>query len=671
MLKPRPIYELLDYHFIIPPYQRGYRWDKEQVDDLLDDLKKFVTDIAYKEVNGLKDKAYYCLQPIAVVPLDRNNPDNDTFYVIDGQQRLTTLYLLLQFLRPDSDYKNSSIFSLKMDARDIQQEFIDSEAYKKEESNFAANIDCFYIQTAYNTIVSWFEREEIAYKSLFRKVLFERPIFALKAEEMNNVRFIWYEMEDKTALEAFRRLNFGKIPLTSTELIKALLMSSSTTPNDGGTFKHSSIYRHAAEWDAMEHSLHNPYLWSMLSDGAEDTLSHLDLVLDFVADELNAEITNENGGEPVYVRKEKTLLNSDKDLRDYFNYNVINHIINKSGRTEDAVESIWSRIRDAFNRITNWYDDRDWYHLIGLLKILPKSKNRKKTRDFVRDVYKMSVKVNGEPVDRPEFTRRLKSRIKDELQLKGDAQLDTISYSIDDDAIRAILKALNVRASMLDKTDNSRFAFHLFDEFNVTSLEHIHPQNITTNDTHENFKKWFECRRKQVQKLSQTDFEAVAIKHVSNYEQEALTPETKAAMADSLRKEVAEAEHMIHSLAMNEKKYRDPAIKNQIEAHVRVFDKLFGDLTGISERDLHGISNMALVDKDTNSALQNNLLDTKRQILMTRQENGLTYVPPATRMVFNKEYSRKSPGDMRLWRPEDRRNYFKAIKEAYDFFTTD
>ena len=153
MLKPRPIYELLDYHFIIPPYQRGYRWDKEQVDDLLDDLKKFVTDIAYKEVNGLKDKAYYCLQPIAVVPLDRNNPDNDTFYVIDGQQRLTTLYLLLQFLRPDSDYKNSSIFSLKMDARDIQQEFIDSEAYKKEESNFAANIDCFYIQTAYNTIL--------------------------------------------------------------------------------------------------------------------------------------------------------------------------------------------------------------------------------------------------------------------------------------------------------------------------------------------------------------------------------------------------------------------------------------------------------------------------------------------------------------------------------------
>lgn len=142
-------------------------------------------------------------------------------------------------------------------------------------------------------------------------------------------------------------------------------------------------------------------------------------------------------------------------------------------------------------------------------------------------------------------------------------------------------------------------------------------------------------------------------------------------MADSLRKEVAEAEHMIHSLAMNEKKYRDPAIKNQIEAHVRVFDKLFGDLTGISEQDLHGISNLALVDKDTNSALQNNLLDTKRQILMTRQENGLTYVPPATRMVFNKEYSRKSPGDMRLWRPEDRRNYFIAIKEAYDFFTTD
>lgn len=85
---------------------------------------------------------------------------------------------------------------------------------------------------------------------------------------------------------------------------------------------------------------------------------------------------------------------------------------------------------------------------------------------------------------------------------------------------------------------------------------------------------------------------------------------------------------------------------------------------------MHSIRNLALVDKETNSAMQNYLLDRKRSILMDRHDscdvsnpsktNG-TYAPPATRKVFCKEYSRYSPGDMRLWRPEDRNNYLESL----------
>ena len=66
--------------FFVPSYQRGYRWGKDEVTRLLDDIYQ----------NGKKN---YCLQPIVV----RNN--GDSYELIDGQQRLTTLYLIYKYVR--------------------------------------------------------------------------------------------------------------------------------------------------------------------------------------------------------------------------------------------------------------------------------------------------------------------------------------------------------------------------------------------------------------------------------------------------------------------------------------------------------------------------------------------------------------------------------------------
>jgi phage terminase large subunit len=54
---------------------------------------------------------------------------------------------------------------------------------------------------------------------------------------------------------------------------------------------------------------------------------------------------------------------------------------------------------------------------------------------------------------------------------------------------------------------------------------------------------------------------------------------------------------------------------------------------------MHTLYNMALVDKETNSALSNNLLDRKREILRDYQERKETYVLPSTQKVFSKYYS--------------------------------
>ena len=70
------------YNFIIPTYQRGYRWRTEHVQALIDDLSS---------ATGNKR---YCLQPI-VLQKAKDKNGNNAFLVVDGQQRLTTLMLLL------------------------------------------------------------------------------------------------------------------------------------------------------------------------------------------------------------------------------------------------------------------------------------------------------------------------------------------------------------------------------------------------------------------------------------------------------------------------------------------------------------------------------------------------------------------------------------------------
>lgn len=67
----------------IPDYQRPYRWDKEKVKELLDDLKEFFIDKPEPDLD------YY----IGGILLYNNKQDN-CYEIIDGQQRLTTLNLI-------------------------------------------------------------------------------------------------------------------------------------------------------------------------------------------------------------------------------------------------------------------------------------------------------------------------------------------------------------------------------------------------------------------------------------------------------------------------------------------------------------------------------------------------------------------------------------------------
>lgn len=642
-LAPRPFYELLKMKFIIPPYQRGYRWDEEQVKALLNDLEDFIEKYIQSSQCNENSDIYYCLQPIAVVPEPQDDSDTNTYIVVDGQQRLTTIYLLLHYLQ-NSNCPPCPIYSLSMPNRKSQETYIQNCTFLDDNNTeYSENIDNFYIRKAYEAIKEWFSGDNNrAFNMLeFLKLFAFNP----KPGQMHrDVRVIWYEITGATALDAFRRLNYGKIPLTSTELVKALLLQGESDPSVG-EHRRGAAYRRALEWDEMEHTLQNPYLWSMLASQSEDSRAHLGLILDFVADNLNKNMSTP------FVRKAQP----NKDVRDYFNYNVVNEFLRRNSTT--GIEQVWDEIRRVFNLIVNWYDSREWYHLIGLLRILPSKSKLKSRREFVEYIYRMSVNGQNRPVDRLQFTDALKNEI---CKIVKNIKIEELAYNEENERIIQILMLLNVKEAIMDQTEESRFAFHLFETFKVSSLEHIHPQNITTDDKYDDFKNWVDQRSEDFKNLTDEDLKKVVISRNEYGDIEELIKKC--------REETNNAIVKLKGLTATPVEYADEKNKSDLQEYAKTLDKIFGDLSGIEEKDLHAISNLALVDQPTNSALQNFFLNQKRELLMARHHKGDTYAPPATRHVFCKEYSRETPGDMRLWRKEDRDAYYEAIIKAYNYF---
>ena len=73
--------------FRIEAYQRGYRWSNDEIIHLLEDIDEIP--------NGQP----YCLQPVVVKNVGVDQTTGKTIYeLIDGQQRMTTLFLIMKCL---------------------------------------------------------------------------------------------------------------------------------------------------------------------------------------------------------------------------------------------------------------------------------------------------------------------------------------------------------------------------------------------------------------------------------------------------------------------------------------------------------------------------------------------------------------------------------------------
>ena len=250
LLEPKLVGNL-EGAFFVPDYQRGYRWGATEVSLLLDD------------VLGSRGEPYY-LQPVVV----KARPD-EKWELVDGQQRLTTLYLILKFMQDQGLQSLGPEFSLEYETRPSSREYLDD----PDEARNQENIDFFHIYEAYRCIEEWFEGHE------HRKQHVANQFYGYLFE---TVHVIWYEAPPELdSRTLFTRLNIGRIPLTDAELVKALLLSQATG-SAGHTDRSLEI---AAQWDGFERDLRAPEVWAFATGRADGVPTHISLLLDTLADE--------------------------------------------------------------------------------------------------------------------------------------------------------------------------------------------------------------------------------------------------------------------------------------------------------------------------------------------------------------------------------------------------
>ena len=370
----RTINELLEYSFFIPSYQRGYRWTAEQVEDLLKDIK------AFSVKSSSDSKTWYCLQPLVVKKCDlivkskfNLTQDSEWYEVIDGQQRLTTIFLIVHYINERwSGEEKYEEFSLKYQTRPQSELFLEKLAIDNIANDIKideSNIDFSYISKAYKAIHDWVELEK---KKGFDKRSFESNF-------LHHTKVIWYETDFTNSIEIFTRINMGKIRLTNAELIKALFLNSSNfrqSDNDAIRLKQLEI---ASEWDRMEYALQNDAFWYFLNK----ELNFLPTRIEFIFDLMS---------------------NKSQDDDENFTFRYFSEKF-KNGTDEDVVNN-WKDIKQHYQTLEEWFDNRELYHKIGFLvtigtelKTLIRLKNGKSKLEFKDELDKLIVDKVNKPLN--------------------------------------------------------------------------------------------------------------------------------------------------------------------------------------------------------------------------------------------------------------------------------
>lgn len=604
--------DLLGQNFYIPGYQRGYRWQPGQVIALLDDIWEFYEKtLKYPRDAGIK----YCLQPLVVAYKE----ETCEWEVIDGQQRLTTLFLLLKSLNIESEY-SVDCYSIRYETPYAENEYI-LDINKVD----IDNIDSYHLSEAQRTINLWLS--ELQANQQIRK---GKLLDLLLDPNEYLAHFIWYNVSEEVklnnsvAIDIFDRLNVGKIGLTNAELIKALFMIS--LEDDSQKKKYRRQIQIGEEWDNIERTLGKPEFWNFICQEPDKYVTRIEYLFDI-------------------------LQNKDPEDEEQFTFNKYYREITDS-KEPTIVDIKWKEISILFQTFCDWFDDKDYYHLVGYLiatgtpiKIVLDSRYElKEGTEPEKDIRVLRTKKG--------FKRQLLSMAKNVIQ-GVDLRDDEFYKQSALHKIRQVLLLFNIFSII--KTDDKnltfmRFPFDLYRAKDgkgriIWDIEHIHSQS-DKDIKGEDRREWIET---MIQYFTGKDSFSEAVAALESKES------FNEMYYDAQTSDLA-YNFCTHLLEFHEKVSDERKLE---------FEQLYDSLRRyFNEEDdetfeTHSLGNLTLLDRGTNRSYRNAFFPVKRMIVLRKAKSGV-FVPLCTQNVFLKTYSKKL-GNLTSWTGNDSVDYRETI----------
>lgn len=573
----------------IPNYQRGYKWEISNVEDLLNDINN---------INNI-DKNEHCLHNLTIIE------NENKWEIIDGQQRLTTIFLILKYLGKEYyslSYKirQNTEYFFNNEINDIIKNLKDNK-YKKElelfndmknKNNNYYKQDIYYICRALFTIYNWFNKN---YK--------DKPIEEF-IEKLESVYF--YKHEIKTNIKGetiFSNLNSGRVPLTYIELIKAdLIINISKLESKGNeneiliNEKRSNIGR---LWDEMESWLAQDEVWYWIAP-KNNSVNKL-LLLFNLCSELKE-------GENIYEK--------------YYNY-----VYDKNLKCDySKIKTIWENIKNYYYTIKDWYLNNDLYHLIGIIVSFGININ-----EFIENNSNIKNKNELKSKLKNEIIIHLKLTNKDNKLKFGD--IDYLELDYNNDKVNKIFTLLNClegyNYNKNEFNEHFRYRFDIHNKYKW-SIEHIIPRNPKKDTILDYFNDIIELLNEQNEEL------------------------------EKIKGEIKEK--------LNEPKYKEfngSIEKLKLSNNDKLKEEFIEDFNNII--NINNIGNLALLGIDTNSSLKNKIFKEKRNILLKFISNEGRFIPPLTLKVFSKTFD-SANGEEMYWTHEDFNKYEEYQEKKLKYF---
>lgn len=574
----RFVKDLKNYRFVVPSYQRGYKWDQQQVSELLDDIYEF-----FDNAERTADENY-CLQPVVVKKLN----EEKTFEVIDGQQRLTTIYIILKYAYRNDDEEELP-YSISYETRPDSESFLERSLGEISLED-CQNPDFYFMQQAWNTIVAWREKNGLSSKE------FDRMIAShVEARTL----LIWYQIaDDQDAISMFRKLNVGKIPLTNAELIKGKLLGD--LKKQCGERRMLSV---ADEWNHIEQSLQNDRLWFFLTND-----ENIDLMQSTRIDLLFS----------IWENSKSKISGSWVKKNAYSSFNCLCQMVKEGAQVLD----VWRDICDIFAHFQYWYTDNVMYHKIGYL-IASGFKSAEELIPLLVDKKKSEVKMQLDGLIR-------ESLVSTECDTFEKIKLLDYNDPKEKAAIKRVLLLFNIKTILDSDRASIRFPFEKY-KTDDWDIEHIHataskpPTDAEIDGRAEKRRRYFESLK---------------------------------TIADDYGIDAQEMKAAIDSF-IDDSGYEDEG-RSDYFASSEAFVAFYAAI----EEQQNLISNLALLDADTNRSYGSGTFLTKRDVII-KKDRSAEFVPICTKNVFLKYYT-QNPQSFAIWSATDRREYLNGKNGMMD-----